>query len=168
MPGECSHESARAGSFPHSRVRRQIGRVNATPSDSAAAPFSPAAPPYAVTTPTFRFRALASLAGRAPLGGTREVVLATYLVARLVDDCRPSKALLPAIRGERSNAARSWLANTTLPAPVRVALTRLAESTEGELAVVAGVLAGAMTATAPYLDDAARRDLERLARAITP
>ena len=41
------------------------------------------APPYALTPTTFRFRALAALAGRAPLGGGRETALASYVVARL-------------------------------------------------------------------------------------
>ena len=128
----------------------------------------PAAPPYALTTPTFRFRALASLAGRAPLGGAREVALATYLVARLADDCRSVKALAPEMRAARSSAARSWLANTALPAPVRAPLVRLAEATEGEVPELASALAGVITATAPYLDAPARQELDRLARAIAP
>lgn len=128
----------------------------------------PAAPPYALATPTFRFRALASLAGRAPLGGGREVALATYLVARLVDDCRQVKALAPEMRAARSSAARSWLANTALPAPVRAPLARLAEATEVEVPELASALDAVITATAPYLDGSARLELERLARAIGP
>jgi len=45
-----------------------------------------AAPPYALAPTSFRFPALAALAGRAPLGGQREVVLAAYVVARLAHD----------------------------------------------------------------------------------
>lgn len=124
------------------------------------------APPYALTTPTFRFRALASLAGRAPLGGAREVVIATYLVARLADDCRASRELPPATRMTRANAARTWLASVALPAAVRSTLTRLIEATEGEIAGVATALAAVIVATAQYLDDGARMELERLGRAL--
>lgn len=127
--------------------------------------FAPAAPPYALSSPTFRFRALASLAGRAPLGGAREVALATYLVARLTDDCLPEKMLPLTARVERSTAAKGWLASIALSAPVRSALTRLAEATAGDLSDVAPVLANAIAATTAFLDVAARTELDRLARA---
>jgi len=120
-------------------------------------------PPYALSSAAFRFRALASLAGRAPLGGPREVVLATYLVARLVDDCVPEKQLPVAAREERSTAARGWLANIALPAPVRTALTKLAEST-AHGTDIGPTLASVSTATSSYLDAAARTELDRLAR----
>src|SRR5213082_3183085 len=111
-----------------------------------------ALPPYALATPTFRFRALASLAGRALLGGPREVALATYLVARLVDDCLPTRELPLHARAERSSAARNWLSSVALPATVRVPLTRLAEATGAETADIAAALAGAISATSTYLD----------------
>src|SRR5438046_767099 len=100
------------------------------------ASFSPA-PPYALSSPAFRFRALASLAGRAPLGGQREVALATFLVARLVDDCLPESELAPAARRERSAAARGWLASVALPGPVRAPLTKLADLTADDRADLA-------------------------------
>jgi hypothetical protein len=141
--------------------------VNATPKDLPFASIpQPVAAPYALASPIFRFRALASLAGQAPLGGAREVVLATYLLARLSDDCRKSKELPAATRAGRAAAARSWLANTALPTPVRAPMTRLAEATEGNLADVAAALAGVIGATSPYLDDPSRLELQRLARAI--
>ena len=141
--------------------------MTATQSFFLTAPLpQPIAPPYALTTPAFRFRALASLAGRAPLGGAREVVLATYLVARLTDDCRASKELPQATRMTRANAARSWLASIVLPGPVRSALTRLVETTEGEIAGVATALSAVIVAAGPYLDDGGRTELERLGRAL--
>ncbi|HEV8235728.1 MAG TPA: hypothetical protein VGP84_14060 [Gemmatimonadaceae bacterium] len=124
--------------------------------------FSPV-PPYALSSAAFRFRALASLAGRTPLGGPREVALATYLVARLVDDCVPEKQLPVTAREERSTAARGWLANIALPAPVRTALTKLAEST-AHGTDIGHTLASVITATSSYLDAAARAELDRLAR----
>lgn len=136
-------------------------RVNATPIS-----LPQTAPPYGLLTPLFRFRALASLAGRAPLGGPREVALATYLVARLVDDCLPAKALPVAARLERSSAARSWLSSIALPAPVRASLTQLAEVTGTDASELTTALAGAISATSTYLDAAARLELDRLAQSL--
>lgn len=143
--------------------------MNGTRDDPIFPPLQlPAAPPYALAVPTFRFRALASLAGRAPLGGAREVVLATYLVARLTDDARDPTVLPPVTRAARAAAARTWLANTALPATIRAALTRLAEATVGESTGVVRPLADVITATEPYLDDPARLELGRLARGFAP
>ena len=125
------------------------------------------APPYALATPTFRFRALASLAGRSPLGGPREVTLATYLIARLVDDCLPEKALAPTAREERAAGARAWLANIALPAAVRAALSRLAAATGGDSATVGGALTSVISAVDAYLDPPSRAELARLERAFT-
>src|SRR3954453_19876564 len=59
-------------------------------------------PPYALPTPVFRFRHLASLAGRAPIGGAREVALACFVAARLVSDCcDPTLALDAEARAAR-------------------------------------------------------------------
>jgi hypothetical protein len=141
--------------------------VTATQNDSPSAPFPQAAAArYALVTSSFRFRALASLAGRAPLGGEREVALAMYLLARLVDDCRPVKALSRELRVTRSTAARSWLANTALPPAIRGSLARLAESTEGDPPAIISALSGAILSAAAYLDSPSRLELERLARAI--
>jgi hypothetical protein len=168
MPGECSRAPPTAGCFPRDHAWRQIGRVNATQSFFLAAPPPlSSTPPYALATPSFRFRALAVLAGRAPLGGAREIVLATYMVARLADDCRPSRELPATIRLERALAARNWLSSVSLPSAVRGPLTRLVDATEGELGGVIVALAAAITATLPYLDDAARFELERFARGMS-
>lgn len=125
------------------------------------------APPYALATPVFRFRALASLAGRSSLGGPREVTLATYLIARLVDDCLPDKVLPAAAREERAAGARAWLANIALPAAVRAALGRLAAATGGDPAAIGAALTSVMSAVDAYLDSASRAELARLERAFT-
>jgi hypothetical protein len=127
----------------------------------------PAPPPYALASPVFRFRALASLAGRSPLGGPREVTLATYLVARLVDDCRPERALPLAAREERSVDARAWLANVALPAAVRAALSRVAAATGGDPSTIGAALTSAISAVDAYLDAPSRSELARLERAFT-
>jgi len=125
------------------------------------------APPYALATPAFRFRALASLASRSSLGGPREVTLATYLIARLVDDCLPDKALPSAGRQERAAAARAWLANIVLPPAVRAALSRLATATAGEPSSIGGALTSVISAVDAYLDGPSRSELARLERAFT-
>ena len=125
------------------------------------------APPYALATPAFRFRALASLASRSSLGGPREVTLATFLVARLVDDCLPDKSLPAASRAERASGARAWLANLTLPAAVRAALSRLAAATGGDPGGIAAALTSVISAVDAYLDAPSRLELERLERAFT-
>lgn len=125
------------------------------------------APPYALASPVFRFRALASLASRSALGGPREVTLATYLIARLVDDCLPDKALPVPAREARAASARAWLANIALPAGVRAALSRLAAATGGEPAGIGAALASVTSAVDAYLDPASRSELARLERAFT-
>lgn len=123
-------------------------------------------PPYALAAPSFRFRALAALAGRAAIGGSREVVLATYLVARLAHDCLPARALPATVRGARSTAARAWMSSLALPGPVRTSLTRLAEASGDDVAAVAVALRGVIHATESYLDTGSRSELERLARTL--
>ena len=123
-------------------------------------------PPYSVTPPRFRFRALATLAGRAPLGGAREVALATYVVARLVDDAAPAHALPEETRVARANAARSGLAGMALPSAVRPALTRLVDASGGDALGLRPALRIVITITADYLDTAAISDLEKLAQAL--
>lgn len=119
-----------------------------------------------MTPPRFRFRALAALAGRAPLGGAREVALATYVVARLVDDAAPTHALAEETRAARASAARSWLAAMALPSAVRPALTRLVEASSGDGLALRSALRNVITITADYLDTAAISDLEKLAQAL--
>lgn len=125
-----------------------------------------APPPYVLATPTFRFRALASLAGRAPIGGPREVALATYLVARLVDDCQPSKMLPAPARAERAAAARNWLAGVALPNGIRTVLQKLVDATAGDPSQLGAPLSETMSAVDGYLDGTSRTELERLSHTL--
>jgi len=127
---------------------------------------SPPAAPYALATPRFRFRALALLAGRAPLGGTREVAMAAYIIARLVDDAKPSSALADATRKARAAAAKTWLASLALPAATRAAFGRLVEATGGDGSGLHPALAGVIEVTRAQLDGAARIELESLLQAV--
>ena len=98
-----------------------------------------------------------------PLGGQREVALATYLAARLAHDCLPERGLSDSVRYERANGAKTWLATLTLPAPVRPVLAKLVESTSGQRAQTAEALRAVITVTANVLDSRARSELDQLA-----
>lgn len=126
----------------------------------------PPLPPYALAPARFRFPALASAAGRAAIGHGREVALATYVVARLVDDTRPERGLAEAARSARAQAARAWLAALALPANLRVPLARLVDATGTEAGALRAPLEGVITLTAPFLETAALSELQRLATAV--
>ncbi len=135
--------------------RRYIPRVIGAP------------PPFALASPRFLCPALAQLAGRAPLGGGREVVLACFVGARLAATLLPAHALPPAVRLARAGAARTWLTTITLPAALRVPCARLFDATAGEdPAALAAALDRVADGAADQLDGAARAELEALARQI--
>jgi hypothetical protein len=119
--------------------------------------------PYALVTPAFAFRALAVLAGRAPLGGPRETALATLVAARLALGSAPPTPLAAAARRARAEAGRLWLSSVTVPAAVRSAIARLVDASGGDdpRAVIAA-LAKVTDVTAPHLTRNARSELDRL------
>ena len=119
-------------------------------------------PPYDLAATPFRFPALASLAGRAALGGDREVALATYLAARLAHDALPDRGLSQPIRAERAVGAKSWLATLSLPAPIRTALARLVEASGDDARGVAPAVRAVIAAASSRLDPASRLELNRL------
>lgn len=108
------------------------------------------------------------MAGRAAMGGPREIALACLLVARLVADaCDPSCPLNPEQRRARAAGARHWLGAATLPQPVRAALVRLAEATAGEpRAPIRAAFDSVIAVTANQLEVTARLELGKLAQAI--
>jgi hypothetical protein len=122
------------------------------------------APPYTLAPTTFRFRALAALAGRAPLGGARESALASYVIARLVVGVLPGSVLPLEDRVVRAAAARTWLASLALPAPLRAPLAKVIESTRHESRpAVAAALVTVADVAASYLDGPALAELRGLA-----
>lgn len=123
-------------------------------------------PPYGLAPTPFRFAALAALAGRAPLGGRREVALATYLAARLVDDVLEENGLSASIRADRAGSARNWLSTVALPAPVRQPLARLIDSSAGGAGGASQAVRAVIAVTADFLDRAARLELEHLAETL--
>ena len=126
-----------------------------------------ARPPFALATPQFLCPALAQLAGRAPLGGGREVVLACFVGTRLAATLLPEHALPAATRLARAGATRTWLATLSLPAALRIPCARLVDASAGDDAeVLAAALERVTSLAAEQLDQPARAEMESLARAI--
>lgn len=127
-------------------------------------PLAPAQPPYALATFGFRHRNLASLAARAPIGPARDVALAWFVCARLLDGLTAAPSISPPARAARGAAARLWLAGAGLPSGSRLPLARVIDacSAEGEVdrARLAKAVSDALKATAEHLDPATRGDLE--------
>lgn len=123
-------------------------------------------PPYGLAPASFRFAALAALAGRAPLGGQRETAMAVYLAARLADDASPANGLSEELRVQRATGAKHWLASVALPGAIRSALGQLLDATPGAPPDVARALRLVTRVAAGHLDGAARLELESLAAAL--
>jgi hypothetical protein len=125
-------------------------------------------PPYALAAPVFPFRHLAGLAGRAPIGGAREVALACFVAARLAAEglVDGDDAHAPA-RAARSSAAKGWVGTLALPAAVKGPLQRCLESSaEGSRATIGRELAALAAAATSYLDAPSRGELETLATSL--
>jgi hypothetical protein len=126
----------------------------------------PSQPPYAVAPTEFRFPALAALAGRAQLGGDREVALAMYVTARLVQDSVGAGCLGDAARLERAANAKTWVSSFALPGPARQSIIHLIESTAGDTASLVEDLRAVVASARPYLDIQSQAELDRLAKSI--
>lgn len=125
-----------------------------------------AQPPYALTPASFRFAALASLAGRAPLGGRREIALAVYLAARLAQDALPAHEVPQQARAERAGSAKQWLSTLSLPATVRPAIAGLIDASSRDAGAVSAGVRGALSVAGEALDRNARGELLQLASAL--
>jgi hypothetical protein len=127
-------------------------------------------PPYGVVAvPAFRFRALAALAARLPLGGARETALACLLGARLAAGTLPPYALSAEQRRGRAADAQLWLSALALPAEVREAVARLLDATGAGAAsppALREALERAVDMAIPLLDDPARGELAALLHAL--
>jgi len=125
--------------------------------------------PYALVAPTFPFRHLAALAGRAPIGGAREVALGCFMAARLASDCtRVGVEADAEARQARADAARSWLGTLTLPAAVRTPLARSFDtSVGGDAEALAREMASVRAACASFLDASSRAELDALVEALS-
>jgi hypothetical protein len=123
--------------------------------------------PYSLAPTDFPLPALATMAGRAPLGGPRELALACYVVCRTVDGVSPDRALTAEQRKSRAQGARHWLGAAAIPAPARAALAKLADAlATSDATSISDALAGVIAVTANKLDPGALSELGRLAQGI--
>jgi hypothetical protein len=124
-------------------------------------------PPYSINTPAFRFRGLAALAGRSPLGGDREVVLATLMAARCASSCLPPDSLSAEVRQARADRTAKWLGSMAIPAEVRSAAgCVIAASAAGADATLAEAIEALIDAATPALDRGARAELEQVVQGV--
>lgn len=122
------------------------------------------APPYALAQNPFPFPALAAHAGKAALGGDREVAIACFVIARLAGALLPPYSLPTELRQKRAAACRTWLASQALPAVIRAQLLAVAESTAAaERSAIATGVRGLRAHAAKYLDGGSNQELESLA-----
>jgi len=111
----------------------------------------------------FRFRALAALVGKLPLGGPRELALASLVSARLASDALGDARLPAATRRARALAARQWCIALALPAALRHPVLRLIDaSAADDSGAIYSALEDVVSLAAPSLDPPARSELRRL------
>lgn len=121
------------------------------------------APPYALETPVFRFKALASHAGRAALGGDREIALACFAVARLVGGLLPPYMLAPGDAATRIANTRQWLSSLSLPAGSRSACVAVADAVaSNNRRTVVHAISGLIEACVRHLDQGSVAELHEL------
>jgi len=124
-------------------------------------------PAYGLLAPVFRFKHLASLAGRAPIGGAREVALACFVVARLAAECVGATDDDASARASRGAGAKAWLGTLALPAVVKTPAALCVErSISASAPQLARDVAGLAQAAAAYLDQPSRAELEALTAAL--
>jgi len=121
-------------------------------------------PRFALATPRFRFRALAACAGRASIGGDREVAMACLVAGRLAAALLPPYTIGAADLKARSTGAKHWLASLSLPAPVRTGLTHLADAVAaGNRKTAATALTHLVSVAQRSIDEASATELVALA-----
>jgi hypothetical protein len=122
--------------------------------------------PQSLAFRTLPFRALASLAARAPLGGEREVVLGCFMAARLASlaaDAQSGDTATSEARGQRAAAARTWFAGLALPAALRTLFGRLVDASAGNDRRELGLrLSAVAEAASRFLDEPARAEMSAL------
>lgn len=124
--------------------------------------------PYSLEPNAFSFPALASLAGRAPLGGPRELALACLLAARIVRDAETAgESLSHDQLQQRVVMAKNWLGTAAIQSQSRAALARLLDAcARDDATALRAALDAVITVTAIQLDQGARLELGRLAQAV--
>jgi hypothetical protein len=120
------------------------------------------APPYALETVPLHFPALAQCAGRAPLGGDRDLILGVFVAARLAVALLPPVRLDMAAASGRAERAKAWLAGLTMPQPGRMATLRVIEATVAGPGHAAESLAELARTVVGHIDTQAQQELSDL------
>lgn len=119
------------------------------------------APPYALDMFAFSLPALASCAGRAPLGD-RELALGVLMSARLALGMISPIELTAVERTLRAEKAKHWLGSLTLPQPARLALFRAFDATATYPPRAAEALAELAQLVTGHIDSASQDELATL------
>lgn len=123
-------------------------------------------PPYALDTVPPPFPAIADAAGRAPLGGDRDLILGIFTAARLAGALLPPVELDASAARVRADRTKGWLSGLTMPQPARMSLMRVAEATAAGAGTASGRAAEALAELARtvtgHLDSAAEHELDGL------
>ncbi|HEY3257321.1 MAG TPA: hypothetical protein VGJ64_00585 [Gemmatimonadaceae bacterium] len=121
-------------------------------------------PRFALATPHFRFRALATFAGRASLGGDREVAMACLVAGRLASGMLAPFDFPVSGAKARSAAAKQWLSALSLPPAIRTPLTQVADAAaSGNPASAAAALERMLVTVSGNIDEASASELRALA-----
>jgi hypothetical protein len=120
------------------------------------------APPYALDTFGFLLPALASCAGRAPVGGDRDLALGVWMSARLAHAMLPPISLPAVERTIRADRAKQWLGSLTIPQPARLALFRAIDATATYPPQAADALAELATIVTGHIDPPSQQEIANL------
>ena len=126
-------------------------------------------PRFALATPRFRFRALATFAGRAALGGDREVAMACLVAGRLAAGMLAPFEFPVSGTKARSAAAKQWLSALSLPPAIRTPLAQVADAVaSGSPASAAAAIERMVVAVSGNIDEASASELRALAAELAP
>ena len=107
-------------------------------------------------------------AGRAPLGGEREIALACYAMARLAAGMLPPFMLAAGDVATRSTAAKQWLASLALPANTRTAANAVIDTVSaGNRRAAGSALRHLTDMAASHLDQSSIAELHAAINEIT-
>jgi hypothetical protein len=120
-------------------------------------------PRFTLTTPVFRFRALAALTARSSLGGDRETILACLQLGRLCAGLLPPYALSRELTVDRIEQTRQWVSALAVPTGIRAVAFSIFGALNGfDRSRAALALADLVKAAYGQLDEASRLELDAL------
>src|SRR5438105_7427372 len=123
----------------------------------------PQQPRFALEEPVFPFPALVAAAGRATLGGPREIALACLMAARMATALMQPYEIPIDDKKARAERARHWMGTLSLPVAIRAAALSVVEATgRADLDATGSGLDRLLAASASTLDQPSRDELNRL------